>query len=186
MKSLVDCGPVWGDDTLLDPEYASGVKTTVTVACTLGNTQIMQLLKVLPTVVTSPQVLQESALSIARHLSQNHPHQMEIQLRNEPLAGILREAVHQFANCVGRKLTCGPKYYGADIIELLKEMQKTAHYLPTGQEDFSKFLSSLLQQYRNRKLRKLITENFPDYSDGPCVSGVDQPNLPTQGEIWGD
>ncbi len=71
-------------DKILKPDYASGVRVVTTIACTLGNQQILKAVEGVRLSVTSPYILHETALAVAQHLSLEHPHQLEIHLRREP------------------------------------------------------------------------------------------------------
>ena len=146
------------------PKYAPDIKQLIEIACDMGNQYILALLQVLPSAVRSPHILYETALAIACHLSQNHPHQLAIQLRNQPLVGIVQAAMQKFAKCieqqaqVSKTASCQKQ-----LVEMITEMKEISIYRPSGDKELSNFLTSLVDGLKNKKLRQLITENFQDY-----------------------
>ena len=140
------------------------MKAVLKIACTMGNQQMLQFIEAIKQAMISPYVLQEMALTIAQHLSQEHPHQLAIQLTFGPLASLLREALSQFIKCIRLKTSVAWKNQKPGVvIELINGMRETARYVPNGEEELGSFIMSLACEVKNRKLKRLLTHNFPEY-----------------------
>ena len=160
------------------PRYASDVRMLLEIACSMGNHYIRTFLQALPPAVGSPHVLYEASLTIAHHLSQNHPHQLAIHLRNQPLVGIVQDAMQKFAKCIEKQAHIISKNTSCqkEVVEMIREMEEMSKCYPTGDKELGNFLTSLVDGLKNnRKLRQLIMKEFQGYVHTRSFGGTRPP-----------
>lgn len=160
------------DEDNFKPVCASGVKIVTITACSLGNLQIMKLIEDVKSAVTSPHVLKETALAIARHLSLEHPHQATIHLCREPLLGLMRRTIDQYASYI--KLKChqleSSRYQNpAVLLKLINCMKQSMQYVPDGEDKLKEMFASLSHHVRDKRLKQVLAKNHPEYMV-PCKS----------------
>lgn len=152
-------------DHLKAPSYASDVRMLLDIACSMGNLYIRTFLQALPPAVGSPHVLYEASLTIAHHLSQNHPHQLAIHLRNKPLLGIVQDAMLKFAKFIEKQaLVTKNTSCRREVVEMIREMEEMSKCYQTGDKELGNFLTSLVDGLgNNKKMRQLIMKEFQGY-----------------------